>query len=76
MTTVIRRDVAERAAPAAALPTSGTRSVGEISAELAAVLDLDEDDTLTAYAVQLAWELSDARGRADHRAALRALLSA
>lgn len=76
MTAVIRRDVAERAArPTASLPPCVLRSVDAIAAELAGVLDLDQDDAVQGYALQLVWELEAASARREQTAALRARLA-
>lgn len=76
MTAVIRRPETSTSTRAAWPPPSAPRAVATIAAELAAVLDLDTDETLDGYAAELLYELEDARARQEHAAALRARLAA
>lgn len=75
MTAVIRPETAT-STRAASLPTVAPRAVATIAAELAAVLDVDTDETLDGYAAELLYELEDARARQEHTAALRGRLAA
>lgn len=61
---------------AAPPPDYAPRGVATIAAELADVLDLDPDDTVTGYAAELVWELETARARQDYTAELRARVAA
>lgn len=77
MTAVIRRPETSTSTRAASLPTTAApRAVATIAAELAAVLDVDTDETLDGYAAELLYELEDARARQEHTAALRGRLAA